>query len=68
MFETEKKEKEKKSEVPHQSTVTATMLAQFKHIECIVPKHCNDIATFHKIFIFNYGWLQFYILLFYFDL
>ena len=68
MFETQKKEKDKKSEVPHQSTVTATMFAQCKHIECTVPKYCSGIAAFHKIFIFSFGWLQFYILLFYFDL
>ena len=57
MFETEKKEKEKKSKVPHQSTVTATMLAQYKHIECTVSKYCSDIAAFRKIFIFSFDWL-----------
>ena len=25
----------------HQSTVTATVLAQCKHTECTVPKHCS---------------------------
>ena len=53
LFETEKKENEKKSEVPHQSTVTATMLVQYKHIECIVPKYCSDIAAFLQSIYFQ---------------
>ena len=36
-----KKKKKKKSKVPHQSTITATVLAQYKHTEYIVPKHCS---------------------------
>ena len=34
-----KVETEGKKKVPHQSTVTATVLAQCKHTKCIVPKH-----------------------------
>ena len=41
-----------KKKKPHQSTVTATMLSQCKHIECTVPKHCSGIAAFYiKIII-----------------
>ena len=31
--------------MPHQNTITATVLAQCKHTECTVPKHCSDIAA-----------------------
>ena len=31
----------------HQSIVTATALAQCKHTECTVPKHCSGIAAFY---------------------
>ena len=41
----EKKKKKKKSKMPHQNTITATVLAQCKHTECTVPKHCSDIAA-----------------------
>ena len=34
-----KRKKKKKGKVSHQSTVTATVLAQCKHTECTVPKH-----------------------------
>ena len=27
--------------MPQQSTVTATILAQYKHTKCMVPKHCS---------------------------
>ena len=36
-----KKKKKKEGKMPHQSTVTATVLIQCKHTKCIVPKHCS---------------------------
>ena len=39
------KEKKKKK-VPHQSAVAATVLAQYKHSECTVPKYCSGIGAF----------------------
>ena len=32
---------------PHQNTVTATVLLQYKYTECTVPKHCSGIAAFY---------------------
>ena len=67
MFETEKKEKEKKSKVPHQSTITATVLAQYKHTECTMPKYYRGHWRFlyiRNLLTFKYwrfdmaGWLN----------
>ena len=37
----------KKKKKPHQNTVTATVLAQYKYTECTVSKHCSGIAAFY---------------------
>ena len=42
----------KKGKVPHQSTITATVLAHYKHTECIVPKHCNNIDAIVKFVVY----------------
>ena len=52
LFETKnkknkKKKRKEKGNVPHQNTVTATVLAQCKHIECTIPNHCSGIAAFY---------------------
>ena len=40
--------------MPHQSTDTATVLAQSKHTECTVPKHYSGIGVFiYKMFDFK---------------
>ena len=36
----------KKKKVLHQSTVSATVLTQYKHSECTVPKYCSGIGAF----------------------
>ena len=45
------KKKKKKGKVPHQSTVIAIVLAQCKHIECTVPKHCSSIVAIVKFVV-----------------
>ena len=57
-----KKRKKKKRKVPHQSTVTATVLAQCKHFECIVPKHCSGywrlLCQYNNIYAGSYKYLK----------
>ena len=40
------KRKEKKSKVPHQSTVAVTVFVQYIHSECTVSKYSSGIGTF----------------------
>ena len=48
--------------MPHQSTVTATVLAQCKHFECIVPKHCSGywrlLCQYNNIYAGSYKYLK----------
>ena len=60
-----KRKKKEKEKVAHQND---TVDEQCKNTEWTLLKYCSGIAAFHKTFIFNCGWSQFYILLFYFDL